>query len=273
VRNPRGMFRHGLVRSAHAEFMKILASRMPLIFLLATPALCFIVVFELFHIEQMGSRLELNHALEAFPLLFVTVWKMLMFQVAILAFSAFWATVDSQYGMVRVVGVQPISRIEYVVGKWIGVIAHVAIQTGGLVLSLLGWAILYCGVSGIDRSDATRLLRFSITLIVLTVAISALGLATASWRRTVGSGIVTAVLAFIGLSIMMTLPFDVFPPRFVFVRYLFFPVQEYANPFPGEDSLFVRLYSYSDFYFTILVTPLLMAIPAVLYFRRRDIAE
>jgi ABC-type transport system involved in multi-copper enzyme maturation permease subunit len=253
--------------------MKILASRMPLIFLLATPALCFIVVFELFHVEQVGARLELDHALDAFPLLFVTVWKMMIFHVAVLAFAAFWTTVDSQYGMVRVVGAQPISRLEYLLGKWSGVLAHVAIQAGGLVLSVLGWAVLYCGVGGIGWADATRFLLFSLELIVFTVATGAVGLASASFRRTVGSGIVTAVMAFIGLSIMMTLPFDVFPPRFVFVRYLFFPVQEFPNPFPGDDSLFVRLYSHSDFALAVVGTPLILAIPAVLYFRRRDITE
>jgi hypothetical protein len=273
VGHPEGLARHGLRRSAHAAFMKILASRMPLIFLLATPALCFIVVFELFHVEQVGTRLELAHALDAFPLLFVTVWKMLMFQMAVLAFSAFWTTVDSQYGMVRVVGTQPISRLEYLLGTWMGVVAHVAIQAGGLVLSLLGWAVLYCGVSGVDWTDMTRLLLFSLELVVFTAAICVIGLASASFRRTVGSGIVTAVMAFIGLSIIMTLPFDVFPPRFVFVRYLFFPVQEFPNPFPGDDSLFVRLYSHGDFYLTVLATPLLLAIPAVLYFQRRDITE
>jgi ABC-type transport system involved in multi-copper enzyme maturation permease subunit len=253
--------------------MKILASRMPLILLLATPALCFIVVFELFHVEQMGSRLQLEHALDAFPLLFVAVWKMLIFQVAVLAFSAFWTTVDSQYGMVRVVGTQPISRLESLLGKWMGIIAHVAIQTGGLVLSLLGWAVLYAGIGGIGWTDGMNLVRFSVQLLVFTLAVCVVGLASASFRRTVGSGIVTAVMAFIGLSVMMALPFDVLPPRLVFVRYLFFAAQEFPNPLPGDDSLFVRLYSHSDFYLSVLGTPLLLVIPAVLYFRRRDITE
>jgi ABC-type transport system involved in multi-copper enzyme maturation permease subunit len=260
-------------RSVHAEFLKIWASRIPLIFLLAIPALSYVVVFELYHVEQMGTRLSPGHALEALPILFVAVWKLLIFQVAVLAFSAFWATVDSQYGMIRVVGTQPLSRLEYLWGKWMGVGAHIAILTVGLILSLFGWTALYSGVRGIQAADVTALLGFSLELTVVTLALGGIGLASGTFRRTVGSGIVTAVLVFIGLSVMMTLPFDVFPPRFVLMRYLFFPVQEFPNPFPVEDGLFLRVYSRADFYVTMLATPLVVALPAVLYFRRRDITE
>jgi len=44
------------------------------------------------------------------------------------------------------------------------------------------------------------------------------GLVTASFRRTTASGMVTAMIAFIGLVVMSMLPFHVVPPRFVFVR-------------------------------------------------------
>jgi hypothetical protein len=50
-------------------------------------------------------------------------------------------------------------------------------------------------------------------------------------------------------------------------------VQEFPNPFPVEDGLFLRVYSRADFYVTMLATPLVVALPAVLYFRRRDITE
>lgn len=265
--------RHSLWRSVHAEFLKIWASRTPLIFLLAIPALSYVVVFELYHVEQMGTRLSPGHALEALPVLFVAIWKLLIFQVAVLAYSAFWATVDSQYGMIRVVGTQPLSRLAYLFGKWMGVGAHVAILTAGLILSLVGWTTLYSGVRGIETTDISALLRFSLELMTVTLALCAIGLASGTLRRTVGSGIVTAVLVFIGLSVMMTLPFDVFPPRFVLMRYLFFPVQEFPNPFPAEDGLFLRVYARADFYLTMLVTPAIVAVPAILHFRRRDITE
>jgi hypothetical protein len=109
--------------------------------------------------------------------------------------------------------------------------------------------------------------------LALTLAIGGVGLATASFRRTIGSSLVTAMIAFIGLSVMTMLPFDVLPPRFVFVRYLFFPMQEFPSPLPGRDGMFLRLYSLSDFYTVVLATPLILAIPAILYFRRRGITE
>jgi ABC-type transport system involved in multi-copper enzyme maturation permease subunit len=253
--------------------LKIWASRVPLVFLLSIPVGCYLVVFELYHVERVAERLPVRHALQVVPILFFVFWKLMLFPAAVLAFTAFWATVDSQYGMVRVVGAQPLSRIEYLLGKWLGISGHVVLVTVALILSLVGWAVLYSGVRGIGAREVVMLLRFSVELLALTLAIGGVGLATASFRRTIGSGLVTAMIAFIGLSVMTMLPFDVLPPRFVFVRYFFFPMQEFPSPFPGRDSIFLRLYSLSDFYTVVLATPLILAIPAILYFRRRDITE
>ncbi len=261
-----------LLRAAHAEFLKIWASRVPLVFLLSIPVGCYLVVFELYHQEHVDVNLPVRHALHAVPMLFYVTWKMLLFEAAVLAFAAFWATVDSQYGMVRVVGAQPLSRVEYLLSKWLGISGHLVLVTGALILSLVGWAVIYSGVRGIGAQDVAMLLRFSLELLVLTLALGGIGMATASFRRTIGSGMVTSMGAFIGLSVMMMLPFDVVPPRFVFVRYFFFPTQEFPSPIPGLD-IFLRLYSRSDFYTVVIRTPLILAIPAVLYFRRRDITE
>jgi ABC-type transport system involved in multi-copper enzyme maturation permease subunit len=269
----RESLRYALARSAHAEFTKIWASRVPLVFLLSIPVGCYLVVFELYHMEHIREHLPVRHALDVVPMLFYVVWKMMLFQAAVLAFAAFWATVDSQYGMVRVVGAQPLSRVEYLLGKWLGISGHVVILTIALIVSVVGWAAIYSGVRGIGARELMMLLRFSVEILALTVALGGVGLATASFRRTIGSGMVTAMVAFIGLSVMMMLPFDVLPPRFVFVRYFFFPMQEFPSPFPGGDNIFLRLYSLSDFYTVVIGTPLILAIPAILYFRRRDITE
>jgi len=215
---PRQPLRNALLRSAHAEFLKIWASRMPLVFLLAIPAFCYLMVFELYHVEHIEEHLAVRHALHAVPMLFFGVWKMLLFQAAVLAFAAFWTTVDSQYGMIRVVGTQPLSRVEHLLGKWLGISAHLALVTIALILSIVGWAVLYSGVHGIGASDIAMLLRFSLELLVVTLALGAVGLVTASFRRTTASGMVTAMIAFIGLAVMSMLPFHVVPPRFVFVR-------------------------------------------------------
>jgi hypothetical protein len=225
--------RFGLWRAAAADFLKIWASRGPVVFLLAIPAGCYLVVFELYHVERVAEHLVLGHALHAVPILFFGTWKLLLFQAAVLAFAAFCATIDSQYGMIRVVGVQPLSRVQCLLGKWLGISAHLALVTLALVASLVGWALLDSGVQDIGAADLARLLRFTVELLVWTLALGSVGMATASFRRTIASGMVTAAMSFIGLAIMTMLPFDVLPPRYVFVRYFFSQCRSGRIPSPA----------------------------------------
>ena len=109
---------------SRAEFLKIWASRIPLVILVALPLGIFLFVLELYKVEGIGDRIHGN-ALDVLPILFYGTWKSLIFQMAMLTFAAFWATVDSQYRMIRVASSQPISRFEYVLGKWSAIMAHV----------------------------------------------------------------------------------------------------------------------------------------------------
>ena len=81
---------------SRAEFLKIWASRIPLVILVALPLGTYLFVLELYKVEGIGDRIHGN-ALDALPILFFATWKTLMFQMAMLTFAAFWATVDSQY--------------------------------------------------------------------------------------------------------------------------------------------------------------------------------
>jgi hypothetical protein len=80
-----------------------------------------------------------------------------------------------------------------------------------------------------------------------------------------------ALPAFMALAVMTMIPFQILPPRFVFVRDLFFPMQELPSPFE-RGGIFVRLYTLPDFFTVVIGTPLLFAIPAMLYFRWRDMS-
>ena len=54
------------------------------------------------------------------------------------------------------------------------------------------------------------------------------------------------------------------------------PLQEFADPFAAEgyhDTPFARVFARGDFWRTVLVTPGLFLLPALLYFRRRDVTE
>jgi len=251
----------------------IWASRIPVVILMCLPVAVYLFVFELYHVERLSERLTITNAVDAFPLLFFAMWKTLLFQATILAFASFWMTVDSQYGMIRVACAQPVTRLEYLVAKTAGVTAHVGVFTVTLIASLGAWAALYSGTSGIGRPEIGAFSRFSAELIVLVVALTTVAAAAASVRRTVGSGMVTATLGFIVLASMTMLPFSVVSPRLVLMRYFFFPVGEFANPYPAADVPFVRVFTVADFYRVALITTLVFALPAVLYFRKRDIVE
>ncbi len=261
-----------LATLAAAEFRKIGASRVPLAFLLAIPALTYVFVFELYHVEHADQHLHGRNAGDVLPLLYFSTTRTLLFQAAVVAFAAFWATVDSQYGMIRVACAQPLGRVEYLIAKWCGILCHVLLFSMALIASHVAWPALYSGVGGMDAGAWLPVARFSLESLLFTAALAVVAMATASCRRTVGAGLVTAVLAVIGLALMTLVPWDVLAPRFVFMRYFFFPLGEFPNPFQG-DSPFVRVHSMRDFLTTVLATPAVLAAFAVAYFARRDITE
>jgi hypothetical protein len=90
----------------------------------------------------------------------------------------------------------------------------------------------------------------------------------------VGAGIVTALLTFAGLALMVMIHRNLVPPRLVLFRYWFFPIQEFGDALSRwHDSPLKRMYDTADFLKVTTGTPLFIAIPALLHFRRRDITE
>ena len=247
---------------------------MPLVILVALPVGTYLFILELYHVERMTEHLAIGNAVQALPIVFKATWSTLLFQAAMLTFAAFWATVDSQYRIIRVGCCQPVTRIEYLSGKWAGIGAHIALFSTALVASELAWTGLYSGFKGTHTADVASVAWFAIDLSVLTLAVSVVAMAAASVRRTVGSGIVTALMAFLLLAFMTMLPFDLVSPRFVLLRYFFYPLQDLAlSLVVGADSPFRRPEFLTSFYLVALVTPVLFAVPAVAYFRKRDIVE
>jgi hypothetical protein len=276
MRRPEPAVFRGLARQAGAEFRKIAAARMTLAFLLALPVGTYLFAFELYHVEWAGDRIALRvpDVMHAIPLLFFASWKTLLFQAALVAFAAFWTTLDSQYGMIRVACAQPVSRTTYLVGKWLGIGGHVLILSAVYVLCHGLWGALYSGLGGMGLAQGAALARFTIEALAFSLALAWVGMAAASFRRTVGSGIVIAVMAVVVLTLMTMLPFRLVPPRLVFMRYFFFPLGELPNPWPGEhESPFVRVRTLSEFCTVVPATPLVLSLAALLHFRRRDITE
>ncbi len=256
-----------------AEFLKIRASQFPLVILAALPAGAFLFVFELYHMEGLAQHVGPD-SLRQFGVLFFTAWKTLLFQATMVAFAAYWTTVDSQYGMIRVAACQPLTRMQYLLGKWIGMAAHVVLLTIAYIVTLLMWTAIYAGWQGVEGAALVAIVLFSVQTIVFTTALTLITAAAASLRTTVSAGMITALLILILLSLAMMLPFDVVSPRFVFMRYFLFPLGELPNPFPTEsDSPFVRVLPTIDFYRTTAVTVMCFMAPAIWWFRRRDIQE
>jgi hypothetical protein len=231
----------GLLVVARAEFVKIWASRFPAIVLAVLPVGTWLFAVELYRVEDVTGRLPGADAFAVLPILFFAAWKTLLFQAAMLAFAAFWTTVDSQYGMIRVAACQPITRVEHLAGKWVAIGGHVALCAAAFAACLVAWTGVYSGWSGLGPGRWLALGRFATQVIAFSVAISIIGAAVASLRRSVGAGLVTAALAIIGLGLMTMLPFRVMPPGWVLMRYFSFPLGELPNPFPLlADSPFVR---------------------------------
>jgi ABC-type transport system involved in multi-copper enzyme maturation permease subunit len=264
----------GLARQAGAEFRTIAAARMTQAFLLAVPVGTWLFAFDLYHVERALERHPVPNLFHTVPLLFFKSWQTLLLQMALVAFAAFWATLDSQYGMIRVACAQPVSRSAYLVGKWLGIAGHVVILSAVYVLCHGLWGALYAGVRGMGPAEWAALARFAIEALAFALALTWVGMAAASFRRTVGGGIVTGVMAIILLALMTMLPFSVVPPRFVFMRYFFFSLGELPNPWPDyRDSPFVRARTPEEFWTIVPLTPLLLSVAALAYFRRRDITE
>ncbi len=264
----------GLVR---AECGKIWASWIPLAFVSSTVVIVSLFAFNLYHFELVrGGAYAKRAAMDVLPVLVFGTWKTLLLPAALIAFSAFWTTLDSQYGMIRVGCCQPLSRTEYLVGRWLAVSLYVLLFCVTFVLAQLGWVALESGLSGVDASALARIGRFALELSAFVLALAGVSMAVASLRRTVGGGIVTAYLVAIGLAFMTMLPHDLVPPRLILMRHFFFPIQEFPDPFAAmgyRDTPFARMYTRADFWLVVVATPLAFLAPALVVFRRRDITE
>ncbi len=67
---------------------------------------------------------------------------------------------------------------------------------------------------------------------------------------------------------------DLVSPRFVRMRYFFFPFGELRSPSPDTwASTFQRVHTGADFLVVTAVTPLFIALPSIVRFAGRDISE
>jgi ABC-2 family transporter protein len=255
-----------------AEFLKIYAFRIPQISYLLIFFATFLFAFQLYHYEELGKRLAPKNAFDVMPVLVFATWKSLLFQVLVIGFSVFCVLIESQYGMVRVVCTQPLSREEYILGKCAAVFSHVFLLAMAYVFSLLTWTSVYSGLSGLDVHEVLGLTRFAVYTVAFSLSLSGIAIAAALLRRTIASGLIAAFALCTGLGFMTTFTGSPSFNRFIFLKYFFFLLQPFRPWASWANSYFVPRPD-ADFALVMVLTPLLVAIPAIIYFKRRDISE
>jgi len=268
-----------------AEFLKAFATRLPQIAYAAIFGLVFLFVFQAYHMGGLNEILaEEGHKsmYYAVGLLLFRTWDTLLFQLFVLSSTVYLTLQDSQTGMIRVVCSQPFDRASLALCRLTSISAHAALFGLAYCLALVAWTTAYSGLSGIGAHEASRVLLAWCYTIVQTASLAGLGFALALFWRSVAAGLVgvfTSCLAFVLLLITVRpLASDatrqlvgqmaVFNSRLP-VRMLPLPkLWIWINPnepVPIETQL--------GFLLAAVVTPLVLCIPALVHFSRRDITE
>jgi ABC-type transport system involved in multi-copper enzyme maturation permease subunit len=266
MQNPtRGFFWRFVV----AEVQKIYDFRFPQITSLFFFLGMILFVYQIFYVERVAERYAVPNAFYAVPLLFYVTWGKTMFLFLFLvAFSVYCVTVESQYGMIRVLCAQPLTRWQYVVGKYAAIQCHIVLLTATYFLSLLFWGGVQTGVRGITAEQALSLFLMFGRVLIYSLGVSWISISVALLRRTMISALVTAVGTFIALLAMnmyRSLEFG----KYYFLRYYLMGMENLPMPFRMDFPK----YPFTTFCWVTLVTCLIFAVPPFLYFQFRDITE
>jgi len=262
----------GLIKTTAAEFIKFYAFRIPQIGYVCIGAFLCLFVIQLFYVERISAHLGPSSVIEIIPYLFFASWKTILFQLFIIAFSAYCVAVDSQYGMIRVACTQPISRAQYLVGKGLAIELHVALFALVYVVSLLMWVFICNGFRGLSKEGMVAITSLAARTIIFCGGLAGCMIAVSIVRKTLLDAVVSSFAVFACFALLTTLP-----PRFhlesaLFLRYFFYPI---AGILPKGWPMAFPMQSAPMWQFVLVscATPLLCFLPALLHFCYRDIVE
>lgn len=261
-----------LLRSSAAEFFKFYAFRIPQIAYASIAGFLFLFVIQLFYVERLSAHLGPATVTEVIPYLFFASWKTILFQLFIIAFSAYCVAVDSQYGMIRIACTQPVSRAQYVLGKSIAIELHVTLFALVYAGSLLMWACICTGFRGLSTAGLLALASLAARTVVFCVGLSGCMIAVSVLRKTLLDAFVSSCVVFAGLALSTTLPSRFHLEPALFLRYFFYPIagilpKNWPIPFPMQHAPLWQ------FLLVSLVTPTVCFLPALAHFHSRDISE
>ncbi len=227
-------------------------------------------------------RASLSHdrtipnALYAVPNLFIYTWFCWLFQIFLIGFCAYLTAADFDHGMIRVVLVQPHSRWRFLIARYLAIGAHAAFVTAFFVLCHLAWSLFYWGLKGGRVTDAIQLGIFAGYVVLFAILLSWIVISCSLFRTSVLGALITSWVVVLGVSVIWMSSFrDV--PNPIFFKYFSFPFTAVLYQFsPSAEDFVQRLVAgktLSGFLATGLLTVLLLGIPAVLRYRRRDIGS
>ncbi len=261
--------RHYFWRFVVAEVRKIYDFGFPQIASVVMFLAIYIFVFQIYYVEDLRNHWPTPNAYFVVPLLFYATWgKTILIFAFLAAFSVYCVTVESQYGMIRVLCAQPLARWQYVVGKYAAISCHVILLTATYVLSLFIWATVQAGLRGFTFDQGLSLFDFFSKVLIYSLGVSWISVSVALLRRTMISALVTTCFAFIGLGLLTTYRSLEFG-QYHFVRYYFIALENL--PFPFKPN--VPMYPYNTFCLVTLITCLIFFLPPLLYLQFRDITE
>jgi ABC-type transport system involved in multi-copper enzyme maturation permease subunit len=268
MESPRPM-RNYFWRFVVAEVRKIYDFGFPQIASLVMFLAIYLFVFQLFYVEGVTEHWPVPNAYYAVPLLFYATWgKTILIFMFLAAFSVYCVTVESQYGMIRVLCAQPLARWQYVVGKHAAISCHVVLLTASYVLSLFIWATVQAGLRGFTFDQGLSLYGFFSRVLIYSLGVSCISISIALLRKTMISALVTTAFAFFGLA-LLTMYRSLEFGQYHFVRYYFAAMENLPFPFKWDFPT----YPFHTFCLVTLVTCLIFFLPPLLYFQLRDITE
>lgn len=264
----RDRYSRPFLRFVAAEFRKIFAFRMALYSYAFIFATTFLYMTYVYYVEELPKHLSVTSAYAILPLLFFATWKSLLLHMFVVAFAVHCVTVESQYGMIRVVAAQPLKRSEYVFGKYVAVSAHVALIAGVYLASLAFWSVAYSNSLGVTADHLGNLARFSLRIVLLMLGVAWISISISFLCRTQMSALVIAGISFMTLGLLTTWRAQTLG-QYHFVRHFMAPLREVPMPY----RLDFPWYPLPTFLWVTLVTCAVFLLPALLHFQRRDITE
>ncbi len=271
MKSPKAVLR-SILRSSVAEFFKFYALRIPQIAYASIAAFLILFVFQIFVAERLLAHLGPATVTEVIPYLFFASWKSILFQVFIIAFSAYGIAVDSQYGMIRIGCTQPVSRTQYLMGKSMAIELHVVLFALVYVASLFIWVCLCTRFHGLTISSLHAIASLAGRTIILCCGLSACMIGVSILRKSLLDAFVSCCVVFVALALMTTLPTNYHLEPALFFRYFFYPI---AGILPKNWPIqFPMKYApYWQFLLVSTVTPAVFLLPAFVHFHFRDISE